>query len=350
VNPGDLSFLMHREFDSDDDWLRAHGYVEHDTHLGAIFDHLFATGRVTTAFMDERDVLELLELECADGGRATLVRDPKGGRRGGPRIYWRPTEGAERVREAVARAFWQDRQIELVDVFERGQLTLLGHPGTPGTYHGPLLEEIPRWRAFGAQGLRRSVLLQGVPGCGKSTFCLHASRALSDRVLALGVGVLDELDVAGWRELIDWLAPGVLVLDDVDRTGDRALAQKLRVLEEGFCQVPYVFLTSNDHERLPPAMRRPGRIDEIYVLEPPPTRACLRIIRALAAREGVIVPPGREDELVALLRHRSSAHVVEWLRRWRVSGPGGLAPDSETALSLEAPEDTGGEVRRWRGF
>ena len=355
VNARDLSFAMHRDFDHAADWLRAHGYVEHETHLAPVFEQVFACGRVTTCFADERTTLELLELPAGDwGAPVTLVREPGGGRRGGARLYWSEAQGPKRVRAAVSRAFWRGRDVELLDALERNAIALLGHPGMGCVYHGPLRDQIGRWRAFTEQGMRRSVLLQGAPGCGKSTFCLHAGRALSDRVLVLGVSMLEALDVAGWRELLDWLTPGVLVLDDVDRASPRALAGKLRVLEEGFCQVPHVFLTSNDLGALPEAMRRPGRIDEIYVLDPPPRRACLRIIRALAAREGVAVPHGRADELVALLRHESSAHVVEWLRRWRVTGAAGLSPDGETTLGVDVTHDPDSEdppLRRrpWHG-
>lgn len=115
----------------------------------------------------------------------------------------------------------------------------------------------------------------------------------------------------------------------------RALTQKLRVLEEGFCHVPHVFLTSNHLDALPGAMLRPGRIDEVYVLEPPPRDACARIIGALARREGVVPPRDHEDTLIALLRQKSSAHVVEWLRRCRVSGAAGLFPEGEAALAID---------------
>lgn len=120
------------------------------------------------------------------------------------------------------------------------------------------MDYIEGWQAFRRAGLRRNVLIQGPPGSGKSTFCAQAARTLSSRTLILTSEFFQNIGSAQWCALLEILAPEAVIVDDIDRAGEHSLESKLRLFEEGYCDVPFVFFTTNDHLKLPVFMRRPG--------------------------------------------------------------------------------------------
>ena len=168
--------------------------------------------------------------------------------------------------------------------------------------------------------MRRNVLLQGEPGTGKSTFCLHAARELSRRTILLTPDGYESMGINEWRKLLEVLAPEMVIVDDIDRVGEHTIEARLRLFEEGYCEVPYSLFTSNDHTRLPRAMRRPGRVDELIRVTPPGEALCDELINRLAERVGVSIPAEERPRLRQLMRERSNAHVIELLRRAQVLG------------------------------
>lgn len=250
----------------------------------------------------------------------------------------------ERVYEGVAELFWSERRAVMLDSSLRGESFCTLSLDGPA-YHGPLELLIERWKAYQAADVRRSVLIQGRPGSGKSTFALHSARALSDRTLVLTAESCDSLGDGPWYTLLRVLDPTMIIMDDIDRLSEHRLERKLRMFEEGYCDVPILLFTSNDYERLPLPLRRPGRIDQILEVEEPDEAIVRDVIRRIAERELVEVPCEQMDLLLEISRRLSMAHVVERLRRARVEGWHASDVDGDITFSRGyllagvAPED-----------
>lgn len=197
------------------------------------------------------------------------------------------------------------------------EIDLSGH-----RYVGALERCIDEWRQFREVGIRRSVLLQGKPGSGKSTLCLHAARELTERAALLSAEVYEAFHGAAWKTLLRILSPQMIILDDIDRVGSNILGAKLDSFEEGkgADELPFIMFTSNDIEKIPGAFRRPGRIDQILLVNEPEEGVKRAMIERFARRVGVEVPAEQLPRLQRLLTTHSGAHVIEALRRARVLG------------------------------
>jgi hypothetical protein len=302
-------------------WMRARGFGRKSWDLEALWRLTFMTAEREPAFRDDEDIVWRVNLP---NGAHYFVELPI--RRGfieglpdyPPNL---PEDGAlrRRVMEGVGELFWQNRCGALLDVSVDSQVfSELDMDGAD--YHGPLESCFDRWKEYARADLRRNVLLQGKPGTGKSTFCMTAARRLSERTLMLTAEACESLGDAEWYELMRVLGPTMVIMDDVDRLAEATLERKLRMFEEGYCNVPFVLFTSNELERLPQPMRRPGRIDQILEVSEPGDDALRDVVRRLAERESVEVTDLRVGQLVRMARDLSMAHVVERLRRARVEG------------------------------
>lgn len=310
-------FRFQREYDGVDDWLRLHGYRRMEVRPEFVFEEV--ERRCAAELTFESDLARLFRYELSNGARLVVERHPGGGR---SNRYYRPDiDGEDEFRRGMAGAFWSARSAVMLDAIASNDFRCQPVELTGNDYYGPLVELIEKWRRFRELGIRRNVLLQGPPGCGKSTFCMHAARELSDRTLVLTPDFYDQIRCGEWRTVVDLLDPQMVVVDDVDRVSDHTLESKLRLFEEGYCDVPFVLMTSNDHEKLPRPMRRPGRIDRIIEVDPPDKKLRWKLIRQMARREKLDeVPEQHLKMLDRVLQRQSTAHLVELLRRARALG------------------------------
>lgn len=236
----------------------------------------------------------------------------------------------------LSRALWSGRKALRLDIRQTNTYGGMKAVLTPLNlsefeYVGSLSNQIDEWAQFYDAGLRRSVLLQGKPGSGKSTLCLHAARSLSERTVLISSKLFEELGTGQWRALVRVLSPKLLILDDIDRVSSHILGSKLDVFEERNCDIPYLFFTSNDINEIPPAFRRPGRIDQILVVREPDEALRLRMIERFAQMIGATIPAEHTERLQQLVADRSGAHALEAIKRGHVLGwDHALAPEDIT--------------------
>jgi SpoVK/Ycf46/Vps4 family AAA+-type ATPase len=114
------------------------------------------------------------------------------------------------------------------------------------------------------------VLLQGLPGTGKSFFArsLCTSILSCSRVVHIPRNVLlREID-----QYISWLQPDVMVIDDLDRDADHGdgFLEFLETVKRESEQKGLVVIASvNNIKELDSALLRPGRFDEVYTMKMP---------------------------------------------------------------------------------
>ena len=214
--------------------------------------------------------------------------------------------------------FWWDAKKEDIQ-FKTRQDPPWGYKGDRG------LELIEGWRKFLDKGLRRAVVLHGLPGNGKSTLAREAAKRLGKRTLYLPLQTLESIPLNILSQTVAILSPQVLIVDDLDRLGSSRLERLLFLFEENgsdMSAVPMIIATTNSIERLPPALRRPGRFDEVWQIDPPDDDMMRDLVAYLAIEEGLDLPENDLEAIILFCQERtlSGAHVREILRRVLVHG------------------------------
>lgn len=242
----------------------------------------------------------------------------------------------------LSQTLWKGRRAIRLDLrkantYGPGEVVLTTLELNNFRYIGALAQCVEEWSRFRKEGIRRSVLLQGKPGSGKSTLCLHAASELTQRCALLAATVYEEFHGAEWKNLLKLLSPEMLILDDVDRVGSAILGAKLSSFEErrGVDDLPFVLFTSNDITQIPDAFRRPGRIDQILLVEEPSSAIRRHMVERFAVRVGVEVPEEHMDRLERMVSTHSGAHVLEALKRARVLGWDHLMRPEDITFKLE---------------
>ena len=314
----DHSFLLQHEFASVGEWLRLHGFRQIQLDADFVLEALIE--RCDVELVHEEERVRLFRIVLPNGARLCFERSDHG-LHSGRTTYYREADGRQRLYDAIGRCFWRDRKVVLLDDVGDGGTSCRTLPVKEARYYGSLTECLEQWQAFRRDGYRRSILLQGPPGCGKSTFCLHAAAELAERTMLLTPEYYEKVRCGTWAGVVDLLQPDMVIVDDVDRVGQHSLESKLRLFEEGYCDIPFVLFTTNDHQKLPAPMRRPGRIDQILEVEPPSKELRWKLIDEMARREGLDEVPDEHLEMLDdVLTEQSTAHLVEALRRARVCG------------------------------
>ena len=243
------------------------------------------------------------------GERVGWIADGDGEPVSGPYVR------ADREREtyrALGIRIWQRMGTRQV-AFGRGGLCpdpLAGEPPAVGEQVRALGD---RLASFRARGMRRSCLLVGPPGTGKSTGIRHLAARLDLASLRVdlaalsrqgGVRVDDQAPL--WLEaLLKLLEPDLLILDDLDRVECGGELLHFLELAAATCQV--VLASANGTEAMLGAALRPGRFDEVVRVD----RLDPGLLRSLV---------GEDDELAARVGDLPVAYVAELMKRCQVLG------------------------------
>lgn len=134
---------------------------------------------------------------------------------------------------------------------------------TPKTFKSGVCNDImERLKLFLDHDISRSAMLNGPPGTGKTTIINAVAAAFGEKVLVVDVADLHYCSSTTLAKRVRWLQPNVLVINDLDRFSNSS--QMLNALEEMHDILKLLLVSVNDKNQLPPAVRRPGRFDEIF--------------------------------------------------------------------------------------
>lgn len=111
----------------------------------------------------------------------------------------------------------------------------------------------------------RSLMLYGPPGTGKSTLARTIIKTLNLRSFRLRVEDIELLEPTTIFEIVNTFKPDAIILDDFDRCRNSELL--LEAIEYFHRNVKLVIATVNDQNRLSQALLRPGRFDELIVVD-----------------------------------------------------------------------------------
>lgn len=238
-------------------------------------------------------------------------------------------ENGEFCAKFISDKLWSphDKFIELIYDAETDYLELSSKKKLLWNYEGDQGKNlIQRWQKFYDKKVRRSVIIHGQPGTGKSTLAQQAARELKGRAMIVSVQTLVKLSIYGVLEAIETLAPDIFIIDDLDRMGESDLDLFLNFFEESENMTPLIIATTNHLEHLPDALKRPGRFDEIWEIKPPKGDVRVRVIKYLAHMEDFELDEETATKIMTISEERNmpGAHVRELIRRVKVLGPAEL--------------------------
>lgn len=174
---------------------------------------------------------------------------------------------------------------------------------------------VERIGGFLTKGMHRSILIAGRPGTGKSCMMRFIANRVGGFSLRVPTSDIGSLTLRQLEGAVHILRPDSVLIDDLDRLFDRynddssKTSLALDIIEYIARTAKVLVVSANYSDRFPKALLRPGRFDEIEVVE----------TMDEAVLDGII-GEGVTQTLRRKLRALPVAFVVEFAKRKEAMG------------------------------
>jgi len=210
--------------------------------------------------------------------------------------------------------------------FSKISLSFLGDPYVSHLDQKQLIDDI---KLFFDKSYNRSLLFYGPPGSGKTTLALRISNTLNESILSIKGGILISRSAGELIEIIDMIDPTIILFDDMDKIP--RLEQILGTIEEfnnyrGDRSRLFI-ATINDLSKVPMAMRRPGRFDQIISFGCPEIETRLKMVEEYAKSKNLILSAEQILETATLLEGMTGAFIKDIITRISVLGYEKVVPN-----------------------
>jgi len=240
------------------------------------------------------------------------------------RTYFMCSMGCElrEYLEVNQTLFWEDSSCKLFDSGGSGRSSTSISNMNIGSqkYYGYLSSKKDKIRRMFDKKGKWTLLLQGKPGVGKTTYCYEIANQLSDRVLVISANYFSNMSYSNWQFIEEHVAPEVVVFNDIDRLD--FLENKLSILEERTLgSVELILMTTNNVSSMDEAVKRPGRVDHIIEMEVPCREVRDYVLNKFAEDIGLgEIPEEHREKLDKVQVEGSPAHIKEILNRAKYWG------------------------------
>lgn len=233
------------------------------------------------------------------------------------------------IEQTLGDMYWKDKKIVFMDRAD-DRIYFENHKLTGREYKGVTLKSMIDLDNFKKKKIRRVVVLQGVPGTGKSTLCENVASSINERIIFVSNNIISTIDRGSWETIIGSLRPNLIIIDDIDRINKQRLEQSLHMFEDNVYNVPLTIMTTNDKNKLPEAFRRPGRIDMIFEMPRPELEIKKDMLASFAKSMGIeSVPQTHEEFLIGVMDQYSGAYIKELMHRYNANGFDYRIPDND---------------------
>lgn len=221
--------------------------------------------------------------------------------------------------EILQILFWSDSNCKLLG-YGNNSSNITNIDLSEQKYYGPLHSKKEKIKKMYDREGKWTLLLQGKPGVGKTTFCYELAADLSDRILILSPEYFENVSSNSWSVIQECISPDIVIFNDIDRLN--FLENKLSLLEDRSSEnINLIFMTTNHVENMDEAVKRPGRVDHIIEMETPRREVREFILGKFAEEVGIDqIPDKYIDNLDEIQRKGSPAHVKEVLNRAKYWG------------------------------